>query len=118
MPHSRLVFSSVTPEACDDCPLGSSHVAPGAPALINTDNCFAALQLVGVADRAKVTKTWLHGWATSHRIKGDFLHMCLLGCSDGSDWLSHYVLCPRIYATSKFVCEETPPCPLQRLGLL
>ena len=78
---------------------------------------FAALKLVGVADRAKVTKTWLHGWATSHRIKGDFLHNCLLGCDDSIDGLSHYMQCPRLYAVCKFVWNDSPSCPLERCGL-
>jgi len=118
LPRSRLVFvSSVTPEACDGCPSGSSHAAPGAPALINFDECFAALKLVGVADRAKVTKTWLHGWATSHRIKGDFLHNCFLGCDGSIDGLSHYMQCPRLYAVCKFVWNDSPSCPLERCGL-
>jgi len=116
-PFEISFFSSVTPEACDDCPSGSSHMAPDAPALINLDECFAALRLVGVADRAKVMKTWLHGWATSHRIKGDFLHNCLLGCDDSIDGLSHYLQCPRMYAVCKFVWSDSPSCPLERCGL-
>ena len=118
MPHSRLVlFSAVSPEGCDDWPLGSSHVAPGIPASINIDDCLAALQLVGVAGRAKVTKTWLHGWATSHRIKGDCLHNCLLGCDDSINSLSHYMQCPRLYAVCKFVWNDSPSCPLERCGI-
>jgi hypothetical protein len=107
----------MTPAACDDCPSGSSHVAAGAPASSNIDECLAALQLVRVADRAKVTKTWLHGWATSHRIKGDVVHNCLLGCDDSIDGLSHYMQCPRLYAVCKFVRNDSPSCPLERCGL-
>ncbi len=92
-------------------------MALGAPALINLDECFSALKLVGVADRAKVVKTWLHGWATSHRIKGDFLHNCLLGCDDSIDGLSHYLQCSRIFAVCKFVWNDSPACPLERCGL-
>ncbi len=66
--------------------------------LIDLDACFESLKLLGVADRAKVAKSWLHGWATSHRIKGDVLHNCLLGCQDTVDGMSHYLQCPRIYA--------------------
>ena len=111
----RRISNMFVPFELDFC---SGNTDACVPLKINLQNCISTLQELRVSDRAKVAKTWLHGWATSHRIKGDFLHMCLLGCSDGSDRLSHYVQCPRIYATSKFVCEETPPCPLQRLGLL
>jgi hypothetical protein len=65
-----------------------------------------------------VVKSWLHGWATTHRIKGDLLHSCLLGCTDGADSMSHYLQCPRISACCRFFCAGAPPCPLERCGLL
>jgi len=46
---------------------------------VDISACFEALLAIGVADRTKVIKTWLHGWATSHRIKGDSLFNCLFG---------------------------------------
>ena len=68
-------------------------------------------------DRAKVVKTWLHGWATSFRIKGDFLHNCLLGCADAVDSLSHYLQCPRIFGALCFLWPETSSDPVVRCGL-
>ena len=107
----------MTPAACDDCPSVSSHVAAGAPALIHIEECFTTLQLAGVADRAKVSKMWLHGWATSHQIKGDFVQNCFLGCDDSIDGLSHYMQCPCLHAVCNFFRNDSPSCPLERCGL-
>ena len=80
-------------------------------------NCFEVLQQISVPDRAKVIKMWLHGWATSHRIKGDYLHNCLLGCTDGVDSLGHYLLCPRVFGAASFLLPGTSADPLVRCGL-
>ena len=68
--------------------------------------------------KAKVIKTWLNGWITSHRMHEDLLHECLLGCPDQADKLAHYVMCPRIYATALFFVSSTSSNPLERIGLL
>ena len=79
--------------------------------------CIHALQHVGVSDRAKVVKTWLHGRVTTYRIKQGFLHNCLLGCAGEADSLSHYLQCPRIFAAICFVFPEANADPLVRCGL-
>ena len=84
---------------------------------VDLSACFEALLSVGVADRTKVIKTWLHGWATSYRIKGEYLFNCLLGCEDATDSLSHYLQCPRIFGAFSFLWPETSSDPLVRCGL-
>jgi hypothetical protein len=84
---------------------------------VDISACFEALLAIGVADRTKVIKTWLHGWATSHRIKGDSLFNCLLGCGGAKDSLSHYLQCPRIFGAFSFLWPETSSDPLVRCGL-
>ena len=84
---------------------------------ISLDMCFETLLDIASCDRPRVIKTWLNGWATSHRIKGDFLHNCMLGCELDPDSLSHYLMCPRIYAATRFLNPETSADPLVRCGL-
>ena len=84
---------------------------------IHLAECIDVLQELNVSDRAKVVKTWLHGWATSHRIKGEFLHNCLLGCMDSTDSLAHYLQCPRLFAAVSFLWQEASADPLVRCGL-
>ena len=79
--------------------------------------CIQVLQHLSVSDRAKVVKTWLHGWVTTYRIKQGFLHNCLLGCAGEPDSLPHYLLCPRIFAAIRFVFPEADADPLVRCGL-
>ena len=43
-------------------------------------------QLRDIAQDRMRDKTWLHGWATSQRTKGNSVFMCLLGCADAKDW--------------------------------
>jgi len=80
-------------------------------------DCFDTLEKVSILDRTKIIKTWLHGWSTSHRIKGEFLYSCILGCEEGEDSLSHYLQCPRIYGAFCFLWSETSSDPLVRCGL-
>ena len=70
-----------------------------------------------MSERAKVVKTWLQGWATTHRIKGDHLHVCMLGCAEGEDSLSHYLNCPRVFGSISFFWPGAPADPVQRCGL-
>ena len=87
------------------------------PNHIDLADCLKVLSEIGVANRAKVIKTWLNGWATSHRMHEPQLLGCLLGCEGQPDKLSHYVHCPRVFAAAKFVSPETSDDPLIRLGL-
>ena len=57
-------------------------------------------------DSLKIIKTWLNGWATSHRMHEDILLPCLLGCATGEDSLRHYVMCPHMFAFWRFVFEK------------
>ena len=84
---------------------------------VKLDSCISSLKLISVPDRAKVIKTWLNGWATTYRIKGDFFHNCLLGCPSEPDSLAHYLMCPRIFACMQFVVPSTSGDPLTRCGL-
>ena len=114
----QFFVSSHSPEAVAGCSVESPLLPPGMPNIIHLQNSVNFLQTLGIAGRAKVVKSWLHGWATTHRIKGELRHSCLVGCSDGVDSMSHYLQCPRIYACCRFVCADSPPCPLERFGLL
>ena len=78
---------------------------------VDLSTCFETLVELGVSDRSKMIKTWLHGWATSHRIKGESLFSCLLGCEEGADSLSHYLQCPRIYGALSFLWPTTSADP-------
>ena len=84
---------------------------------VNLDTCIKSLDLISIPDKAKVIKTWLNGWATTYRIKGDFKRDCLLGCHGEPDSLAHYLMCPRIYACSRHVVPSTSDDPLIRCGL-
>jgi len=85
--------------------------------LVNIDSCIHSLNLVSAPSRVKIVKTWLNGWATTYRIKGDFRRSCLLGCTGEPDSLAHYLMCPRIYACVQFVLPDTHEDPLIRIGL-
>ena len=84
---------------------------------INLDLCFAGLSELKPGDSAKVIKTWLNGWVTSHRMHEPVLHDCLLGCVGKPDDLRHYVQCPHMYALIKYFIADTSDYPLARLGL-
>jgi len=65
----------------------------------------------------KVLKTWLNGWATSHRMHEDTLLQCVLGCKDAPDSLNHYVFCPHMCAFQKFIFDGISNDPLIRIGI-
>ena len=65
----------------------------------------------------KVIKTWLNGWATSHRMHEDPILPCLFGCKDHRDSLPHYVMCPNIYAFQRYLFGDVPSDPLDRFGI-
>jgi hypothetical protein len=85
--------------------------------MVKLDLCTSSLNSISVSDRTKVIKTWLNGWATTYRIKGDFFHSCLLGCNNEPDSQAHYLMCPRIYASMRHVVPSTSGDPLIRCGL-
>ncbi len=67
--------------------------------------------------RIKVVKTWLNGWATSHRFHEDEIHDCLLGCKGEKDSLTHYVNCPHIYAMLRFLFVDISEDPSVRMEI-
>ena len=73
---------------------------------------LAALKNIGGNCATKVIKTWLNGWATSHRMHEDIVLPCVLGCSVGSDSLNHYVNCPHMYAFQNYLFEGCSSDPL------
>ena len=85
--------------------------------VVNLNACIDSLNLISVGDRAMVIKTWLNGWATTNRIKGEFARDCLLGCCGEPDSLNHYLRCPRMYACQLHVIPRTSEDPLIRCGL-
>ena len=84
---------------------------------VNLDRCIISLNLISGPSRVRVVKTWLNGWATTDRIKGDFRRSCLLGCPGEADSLAHYLMCPRVFASVKFVVNTAHEDPLIRVGL-
>ena len=47
----------------------------------------------------------------------DETHVCLLGCSDTVDSLTHYIHCPHLYAMQKFLFEDISDDPTVRFGI-
>ena len=84
---------------------------------IDLEASLHALKGIGVANRAKVLKTWLNGWVTSHRMSEPVLLNCIVGCADEPDDLKHYLQCSRMYATACFVVQGTSDNPLIRCGI-
>ena len=84
---------------------------------INARSALNLLSSLPGSFALRVLKTWLNGWATSHRMHEDPVLKCLLGCRDGRDSLSHYCMCPHMYALVNFLLEDTSEIPLQRIGL-
>ena len=64
----------------------------------NFEAAYGLLDLVGGHVGLKVVKTWLNGWATSHRMHKDPILECILGCKDAPDSLIRYIFCPHLYA--------------------
>ena len=76
-------------------------------------------QIFRVADTIKEIKTWVNGWATSHRYHENKLLPCLFGCSGRIDSLSHYLQCPALLALWRFLaCGVASEDPLIRWGLM
>jgi len=81
------------------------------------DGAFATLQGLSGSRAIRVLKTWLNGWATSHRMHEDPVLDCLLGCDGAKDSFPHYVMCPHLFAFVSFFFEGTSSDPLIRIGL-
>ncbi len=65
----------------------------------------------------RVFKTWVNSWATSYRMHEPKLLHCVFGCLIGNDQLSHYVMCPILYALQTLLIPDYPPNPCKRIGL-
>ena len=65
----------------------------------------------------EVIKTWLNGWATSHRMHEDPILPCLFGCKEHKDSLPHYIMCPHIYAFQRYLFGDVSSDPLDRFGI-
>ncbi len=66
----------------------------------------------------KIVKTWLNAWITSNRIKGaNSVYPCLFGCDACVDRLSHYLICPKMMSTCKFLDRNCPHHTISRLGI-
>jgi len=78
---------------------------------------FLGLEDVSAPSRIKVVKSWLNGWATSHRMHEDVIHDCLLGCHGQIDSLSHYINCPHLFALQRYLFEGISEDPLVRFGI-
>ena len=81
------------------------------------DVAFGILKQLKSSDSMKVIKTWLNGWATSHRMREDTILDCLLGCNGGCDSFKHYVMCPYLYALIRYLLPDCSRFPLVRLGV-
>ena len=87
------------------------------PGRLDVGDALSLLRSISGSFALRVLKTWLNGWATSHRMHEDQELRCLLGCRDGRDSLCHYCMCPHMYALVNSLLEDTPEDPLQRVGL-
>ena len=84
---------------------------------IELEASLHALSGIGVGHRAKVLKTWLNGWVTSHRMSEPNPLKCIVGCAEEPDDLRHYLQCPRIFASVCFNIPGTSDNPLIRCGI-
>ena len=84
---------------------------------INLDVALGMLKNLKTSDSSKFIKTWLNGWATSHRMNEDIVLDCLLGCNVGCDSLKHYVMCPHLLALMRYFLPNCSNLPLVRLGV-
>ena len=81
------------------------------------DKAFEVLGKVGGQIAMKVTKKWLNGWATSHRMHEDSILDCVLGCKNAADSLNHYVHCPHLFAIQRYLFEDISEYPIIRFGI-
>ena len=83
----------------------------------NFPDAFEVLDKVGGPVGLKVIKTWLNGWATSHRMHEDPMLDCILGCKNAPDSMNHYVFCPHLFAFQRFLFGNISEDPLIRFGM-
>jgi len=83
----------------------------------NFVKAFALLEEISGPISIKVVKTWLNGWATSHRMHEEVVHGCLLGCRGECDSLKHYVMCPHMFAFLRYLFTGISEDPLIRFGI-
>jgi len=88
-----------------------------ADGMLQVDLATHTLKKAGGHIALKVLKTWLNGWATSHRMHEDPILPCLLGCRGQKDTLKHYIMCPHVYAIQRFLLTEVSSDPLVRFGI-
>jgi len=88
-----------------------------ADGMINVELAVNILRKVSGHIALKVIKTWLNGWATSHRMHEDTILPCLFGCKDYKDSLPHYIMCPKIFAFQRYLFGDVSSDPLVRLGI-
>jgi len=81
------------------------------------DAAFSLLNNVAGHIGLKVVKSWLNGWATSHRMHEDPMLNCILGCNDAPDSLNHYVFCPHLFAFQRYLFDGVSDDPLIRFGI-
>ena len=81
------------------------------------DEPFQVLKKCTPATATKVIKGWCNGWATSRRYQEGVLLPCLFGCINEEDDLSHYLICPHLFALWKFLVEDVSDMPLARWGV-
>ena len=83
---------------------------------VNLELAFGLLKHLQPVTTTKVIKTWLNGWATSHRMKEEVVHPCLLGCAGCKDSLKHYIMSPHLFAFCNYFFKADP-CPLRRFAI-
>ncbi len=110
------VLSSNIPATIDKriCDIFSPYDIP----LFNYPSICALLKQLRKHDAMRVIKTWVNSWATSYRMHEPVLLPCLFGCANASDQLSHYVMCPILFALQTLLIPDAPQNPLERIGLI
>ena len=84
--------------------------------VINLQSCMDTLSSLNSSFAIKVLRTWVNGWASSHRYHEAIVYPCSLGCKGGLDDLRHCVQCPHPSALTKVVIPEISSDPLARTG--
>ncbi len=84
----------------------------------NYPSISALLKQLRKHDALRVIKTWVNSWATSYRMHEPVLLPCLFGCDGATDQLSHYVMCPILFALQTLLIIDAPQNPLERIGLI
>ncbi len=80
-------------------------------------NASNVLRSIRKHDAMRVLKTWVNSWATSYRMHEPKLLPCVFGCPAGKDQLSHYVMCPILFALQTLLFPDCSPDPCKRIGL-